>query len=200
MLVWVENGPATLKICALEAIPEPMSDEAAKVVMNALNDRDWGVMRVACEVAGKSKRPEFAMPLVQIVETGTESFLQRAAIYGAWACGARMPLWEALATSIADEDRMVDVLRELIVQTIDLLQSTGGGGNSNFTRDQRFAIRAAWRSFLQKHRTQLAAGKKVSPPDTATTAALVGANFDPQSPAVTIRFKDGNEWPPKRKK
>jgi hypothetical protein len=200
MLVWVENGPATLKICALEAIPEPMSDEAAKVVMNTLNDRDWGVMRVACEVAGKSKRPEFAMPLVQIVEIGTESFLQRAAIYGAWACGARMPLWEALATSIADEDRMVDVLRELIVQTIDLPTSTGGGGNSNFTRDQRFAIRAAWRSFLQKHRTQLAAGKKVSPPDTATTAALVGANFDPQSPAVTIRFKDGTEWPPKRKK
>ena len=200
MLGSIEKGSTTLKIYALEAVPEPLSDEAAKVVMKALADPDWGVVRVACAVAGKSKRPEFATPLVQIVDTAHELFLQNAAVYAAIACEARMPLWEALAKGITERERWTEALDHLIQGTIEFPAYSGGGGNSNFPRDQRVAIQAAWRSFLHKYRTRLGSGKKISPPDAVTSAGLTGANFDPVNPAVNLRFKDGTEWPPKRKK
>ncbi len=198
MLTWVENGPKALKIAALEALPQPLEDAAVKPVLKALEDEDLGVMRVACVVAGKSQRPEFATPLVQIIETCHESFLQRAARDAAQACGARLKLWEALASTIIDKDRMCDAVRQLVLGTIDLPPSNGSSGNSNFTREQSFAIRDAWRTFLQKHRDELAAGKKVPPPGAVAAAALTGGNFDKNSPVTRIDFKDGTCWPTRR--
>lgn len=195
MLTWVENGPTALKIAALQALPQPLEDAAVKPVLKALEDKDWGVMRVACEVAGKSQRPEFATPLVQIIETCHENFLQSAARDAAQACGARLKLWEALASTIIDQERMCDAVRQLILGTIELPPSNGSSGNSNFTREQSFAIREAWRAFLHENRDVFAAGKKVPPPDAATAAALTGANFDRNSPVTQIDFKDGNSWP-----
>lgn len=192
---WMETNNATLKVCVLEALTQPLSNEAADVVRDALDDRDWGVIRVACEVAKRSKRPEFVRPLVQIVETQHENFLQHAAHDAAVACGARTELWEALASNITYQEQMVYTLGSLIRGTIDLPPSNGTGGNSNFSRNQRFAIRDEWREFLQQHRKQLDAGEKILPPDEATAAALTGAVYSPDSPAVVIHFKDGTNWP-----
>lgn len=64
MLTWIENGPSTLRICALQAVPKPMPDTHVAAVLKALEDPDLGVARVACEVAGASQRPVFAKPLV----------------------------------------------------------------------------------------------------------------------------------------
>lgn len=200
MLTWVENGPKALKIAALQAIPQPMGNAAAQAVMHALEDADWGVVRVACEVAGRSKRREFAKPLTHIVETMHESFVQYAARDAAQACGARLVLWEALASTIPFPERLSDAVGVLVSGTIQLPPSDGSSGNSNFTREQRFAIRDAWRAFLQKHRDELAAGKKVDPPGDLTTAKLTGMNFRPGEPLIEIHFTDGTSWPPRRGK
>jgi hypothetical protein len=196
MLTWVENGPATLKVCALKAIPQPLSDRAAKAVGNALEDPDWRVQRTACEVAGRSKRPEFASKLVQMVELQHETFLQNSAHQAALNCGARLKLWEAWASVITNQDRMVTAIGTLIHGTIELKPSSGSSGSSNFTRDQRFAIRDAWRSFLQKHQKSLVAGKKIAPPVLSITSSLTGADLRPGNPAITISLKDGSVWPP----
>ncbi|MFN0078875.1 MAG: hypothetical protein ACKVY0_20635, partial [Prosthecobacter sp.] len=200
MLTWVENGPKALKIAALQAIPQPMGDAAAKAVMHALEDADWGVVSVACEVAGESKRHEFAAPLAHIVETLHENFVQYAARDAAQACGARLVLWEALASTIPFPERLSDAVGVLVSGTIQLPPSDGGSGNSNFTREQRFAIRDAWRAFLQKHRDELAAGKKIAPPGDLTTAKLTGMNFRPGEPVIEIHFKDGTHWPARQGK
>lgn len=197
MLTWVENGPPALKVCALQAIPQPLSDDAAKAVMVALDDADLRVQRVACEVAGASKGAEFARPLAQVLELEHESFLQNAAHNAAVACGGTLELWEAWASVIPDKDRMHDAVRALMLGTIQLDIGGGGSGNSNFTREQRFFIRDAWRAFLQQHRKQLAASNKVPPPDAATIATLTGANFQPDNPAAEITLKDGSRWPPR---
>lgn len=196
MLVWAENGGPTVQICALQAIPQPLSDEAAKVVRRALDDRDWSVVRVACEVAGKSKRPEFAQPLVQIVETMHESFVQSAAIHAAKSCGARLGLWEALAANIVLPERLVESVRELALSTLDLPVGSGSSGSSNFDRDQRFAIRDAWRAFLKQHAAALSDGKKIPPPSEKVADALTGMHFDERSPVVRFDLKDGTQWPP----
>ncbi len=195
MLTLVESGPPALKICALEAIPQPLGDAAVQAVLKALDDSDWGVVRVACEVAGTSNRPEFGTPLVQIVETMHEAVLNRAAINAAMACGSRLPLWEALASNVIVPERFGESVRELVQGTIDLPFEGGGGGNSNFSREQRFAIRDAWRTFLRQHAKTLAAGKKVPPPPSDVAATLTGANFQPAQPAVSLQLKDTSYWP-----
>lgn len=204
MLTWVENGPPTLKVCALQALPQPLSDAAAKAVMHALEDPDWRVQRIACEVAGEvageSKSGEFVRSLVKIIELEHESFLQGAAHRAALACGARLELWEAWTGVIPDKECTHEALRCLIFGTIQLPPSNGSGGSTNFTRKQGLAIRDAWRAFLQQHQKQLAAGEKVSLSDTVTAAKLTGAYSRPTDPPVVIYMKDGNEWPPRRKK
>ncbi len=197
MLTWIDNGPATLRICALQAIPQPMPDIYEQPVLKALDDRDWAIMRVACEVAGKSKRPVFARSLTQIVEQATEQFLEYAAKDAALACGARMELWQAFATVIPDNKRMVNAIRSLIEGTIELPSSNGSGGNRNFTRDQRFEIRNAWRAFLAANQDTLSAGQRVKLTDPETIAALTGMNFHPNQPAVELSFRDGTRWPPR---
>lgn len=196
MLTWVENGPPTLKVSALESLPLPLSDRAAKTVGNALEDPDWRVQRIACEVAGRSRRPEFARRLVHIVELQHETFLQNAAHQAAFACGARLELWEAWANVITNKDRMYEAISALVHGTIDLGPSSGGGGSSNFTREQRFVIRDAWKSFLQKHQETLAAGKKVPPPVRSVSSSLIGTDLQPDNPALRIDLKDGSVWPP----
>ncbi|HSI09255.1 MAG: hypothetical protein ACAH89_05190 [Rariglobus sp.] len=200
VVVWIENGPAALRMAALQAIPQPMPDAYEQALLRALEDRDLGVQRVACEMAGKSHRSRFARPLVQIVETAPESFLQNAAVNAARECGARYELWQALAAVIPNEKQMVYALSTLVEGTVDLPKSRGGGGNSGFTRDQRFAIRDAWRTFLARNQEALAAGKRVPLTDSETIEALVGLNFRPDSPAVEVRFPDGTAWPPRPKK
>ena len=199
ILVWVENGPVAVKICALEALPQPLSDAALPVVTRALDDRDWGVVRTACEVAGKSKRPEFVPALVQIVETMHESFLSRSAIEAAKSCGARRSLLDAIATSIVVQERMADMVAELAKMTLDLTVGNGWGGDTNFDREQRFAIRDAWRAFLQEHAADFAKGRKVRPPSAEKTAALTGMNFRPDNPVIRLQLKDGSRWPPEPK-
>jgi hypothetical protein len=200
MLTWVENGPPALKVCALQALPQPLSDAAAKAVLHALEDEDWRVQRIACEVAGASKRAEFCRPLAQIIELEHESFLHHAAHHAALACGAKLELWEAWAAVIPDKECMTEALGHLIRGTIRLPESNGSGGNTNYTREQRFSIRDAWRTFLQQHQKQLAAGEKVPPPDATIAARLTGANFQPSQPATEIHLKDGSRWPPRPKK
>jgi len=101
---------------------------------------------------------------------------------------------------IANQDRLCDAVRALMLGTIELDSGGGGSGNSNFTREQRFCIRDAWRAFLQQLRKQLAVGNKVPPPDAATTAVLTGTCFQPDSPAAVITLKDGSRWPPRPQK
>ncbi len=200
VMVWIENGPAALRMAALQAIPHPMTDACEQALLRALEDRDLGVQRVACEVAGKSKRSLFVRPLVQIVEMAPESFLQNAAVNAAHECGARYELWQALAAVIPNEKQMVYALSTLVEGTIDLPKSRSGGGNSGFTRDQRFAIRDGWRTFLARNQEALAAGKRAQITDSETIAALTGLNFRPDSPAITVNFPDGTVWPPRSKK
>lgn len=199
MLTWVENGPHALKICALQALPQPLSDAAAHAVSKALDDPDWGVVRVACEVAGKSTRPEFAPALVHIVETMHESFLSRSAIEAAKSCGARRTLLDALAASIVEQERMADMVAELAKMTLDLPMGNGWGGSTNFDREQRFAVRDAWRFFLQKHAAEFAKGHRVPPPSGKEMAVLTGLNFQPDNPVIRLQLKDGSRWPPEPK-
>lgn len=195
VLAYIDANPPTFRQNAILAIPTPIVDDKfEKALMNALEDKDWGVLRSACEVAGKSGRASFIRPLCQIVETTHETFVQSAASSSAQALGARVELWDAWCEVISDQEFMCSALRELVQGTLDL-STNGSGGNSNFTREQRFAIRDAWRAFLAKNRDRLARGERIPLNDPSVTLALTGSDFDPESPAIRMNLKDGTQWP-----
>lgn len=197
MATWLENGPATVRIAALEALPDPLPDSCEPILLRVLNDADWGVLRVACDVAAKSKRPVFARPAVQILEEADDTFLQNAAHGAALSCGARLELWEAWVGAIMNIRRSSDALRALIEGTIELPRLGGGSATGLLSRDQRFALRAAWRDFLAAHREDLVAGRRVHLTDSATIARLTGMDFKPTGPVIELSLPDGSLWPPR---
>lgn len=192
----MENGPAVLKESALRALPMT-ADFAVKPLRSALDDKDWGVVRAACEAAGRSGRKEFIPQLCQVVETIHETFVQVSAHEAAVALGARLPLWEAWTEVITDESSMVTALQHLCQGTLEIPGTDSMGGNSHSTREERFAIRDAWRAFLVKHRRLIEKGKRVPLNDPSITPALTGSGFAarPVDHAVTFQLSDGTQWP-----
>ena len=188
--------PSVFRENAVRAIPVPVPDEFVKPLLKAFDDQDWAVVMAACEVAGKSGRKIFIPGLAQIVETMHHFFVQNAAHNAAVTLGARTELWTAWCEVITDQDRMHDAVNHLVIGTIDLPPSDGYGGNSNFTREQRFAIRDGWRAFLAKHRDLLAKGGRIPMDDPSITPLLTGANFNPDQPVLEIHLKDRTSWPP----
>jgi hypothetical protein len=196
VLAFIDANPPTFRQNAILAIPTPIVDDKfEKALMKALEDKDWGVLRSACEVAGKSGRASFIRPLCQIVETTHETFVQDAASSSALALGARVELWDAWCEVITDQDFMCTALGQLARGTLDL-SPNGSSGNSYFTRAQRFAIRDAWRAFLAKNRDRLARGERVPLDDPSVTLSLTGSDIDPGNPAIRMNLKDGGHWPP----
>ncbi|MFN0126487.1 MAG: HEAT repeat domain-containing protein [Verrucomicrobiales bacterium] len=193
---WVENGPAVLKENALRALPMT-ADYAVKPLRSALDDQDWGVVRAACEAAGRSERKEFIPQLCQVVESIHETFVQAAAHEAAVALGAKLPLWEAWTEVVTDQSCMVRALQHLCIGTLEIPGDGSMGGNSHSTREERFAIRDAWRAFLMKHRERLDEGKRVPLNDPFITPALTGSGFAsrPAGHAVTFSLSDGTQWP-----
>ena len=195
LLAFSDANPPTFRQNAILAIPTPVSDEFAPALMKALEDKDWGVLRTACEMAGKSGRASFIRPLCQIVETTHETFVQSAASSSAFALGARVELWNAWCEVITDQEFMSEAIRQLALGTLDIT-SGSSGGNSNFTREERFAIRDAWRDFIRKNSERLARGERVPTDDPTVSPALTGCDINPQDPAVRFHLPGDKHWPP----
>ncbi len=195
VLAFADANPPTFRQNAILAMPTPLPAEFEPALMNALEDKDWGVLRSACEVAGRSGRATFIHPLCQIVETTHETFVQSAASSAAQTLGARVELWEAWCEVITDQDFMYSALSQLALGTLDI-SSGSYGGNSNFTREQRFAIRDAWREFIRKNHALLARGERLPTSDPSVTPSLTGSNFNAGDPAVRFTLSNGKTWPP----
>lgn len=192
---FIDANPPAFRENAIRAIPTPITDEWEKPLMIALEDRDWGVVRIACEVAGKSGRKSFIRPLAQVVEGIHESFVQGAAHDAAVKLGGGIELWEAWCEVIPDQERVSVALQRLFVGTIALPTSGVMSGTGNFSRDQRFRIRQTWREFLTKHRALLAGGGQV-PESDPTVLPLIGAmDLGSGGFVVSLGLKDGTYWP-----
>ena len=195
---FMTQNPASLREAALRAIPLPMDTNWFKYVDGRLEDEDLGVMKTACEVAGESGQKHFIAPLVQIVESCQHEWVLRAASDAAWKLGARTQLWEAWARRITDQKLMCDALT-VLMRVVDRKRQSGGG-NSNLSRDERFALRDAWLKFLAKHHDRLESGKLFAIDDPALTTDLAGRQaVERDAPAISINLDNGGRWPPRKK-
>ncbi len=157
---------------ALASIPTPLPDNCIKFVERGLASQDAGVCRTACEIAEKSGHKEFLKPLLQIVQTENEEWLLRAAGSAGLQLGGGYDFLEAWSDRLVDEN-LYDIALDNLSTALDGL-SGGTSGRTDLTREERLALKAAWKKFLSAHETELRQGKKFKYTDPAVSPALFG--------------------------
>jgi len=190
----ISRSSPTLRENAVRALPLPITAEWRPYLVKALDDEDKGVVRIACEMTGKSGDPTLIRPLTQIVEVERHPWALSAASAAAWELGARMELWEAWAQRLIERETVFAAFRSLkhVIAEVDSGQITGAGGNSNLTRKELFELRARWQAFLRENRAALVAGKRFSYRDPAILPLMVRA--DGQG-IFNLSLPDGTMWP-----
>lgn len=191
---FISQNPATLRENAVRALPLPITQEWRPYLLKALEDEDKGVIRVACEVAGKSGDSGFIKPLAQIVEVEQHAWVLRAASNAAWTLGARIEIWEAWTERLIDRETVADAFEALkyVIQEVDSQEIKGSGSNMNLTRQDLFELRARWRNFLRSHRDALISGKRFSYRDPVVKPLMVSANGER---IFNLSLPDGRMWP-----
>lgn len=172
--VFGENCRYPVRVAALNSIPSPVPPECLPFVMSRLADKDLGVVRAACTVAGRSGNKAFIKPLLEIVATEHHQWLLREASDAAGSLGSRFELLEAWADRLADEQ-----ISNLALENLNSILDRRSGSwldqsSLGKSRGERLALRRAWKAFLARHAEDLRAGKKFSPNDPELSPALVG--------------------------
>ena len=171
---------------AVRSIPEPMPGDCFAYVKGRLADRDLGVCRAACEVAGKSGNREFIKPLLEIIATENHEWLLRSATSAARELGAGFDLFDSCADRLSDEHLYGIALDSL--QTVIEGLSNSHTGRTDLTRAERLELRKQWKAFLARHADEIRAGKRFKVGDATVTPALFGR-------ARAWQLADGTVWP-----
>jgi hypothetical protein len=179
-------GRFPMQIAALNSIPQPLPNECVDLVKARLSDRDLGVCRAACTIAGRSGNKMFVKPLLEIIATEHHEWLLREATEAANKLGVRYELLDVWAERLAEEELYGLALDSL--QTVIEALPGSSSGRTDLTRDERIELRTRWRDFLTKHASELRNGKKFKIGDPAITPALFGR-------ARTWQLPDGKFWP-----
>lgn len=184
---WRTSGPAETRIAALRSIPQPMPEVGLKAIRAALDDRDLGVIQVACGLAGSSGDRRFLQPLTEIIAAESHPQVLREASQAAMKLGAHFELLK-IWTSRMGEAALLEPALEAWETRFDP-QPRNFGGRTDLSRAERLAIRAAWERFLSRHGRKLSAGKKFQLGGPELTPDLFGR-------ARLYRLPGGREWPP----
>jgi len=172
---------------ALRSIPQPIPEKYIPAVMKGLTDRDCGVARAACEVAGKSGDPRFVKPLLEIIATGSHEWLLREASSAAYALNSRYEMYAAWVARMADHGMLslsFDGLQEVVAD-----HPKGWSGQTELPQSELLALQHAWQNFLAKHEQELRDGRQFQVGGPELTPELYGQ-------ARRFTLPDGKEWPP----
>jgi hypothetical protein len=175
-----------MREAAVLALPAELDERWLSKLSQALRDEDYGVVRSACRVTGKSGHREFAESLVNIVAAENNRALVLAASEAAESLGAGGPLLAAWADRLSDSSLWSDALDFLQQRTV--AWDHGWGGRTDLTREERLELRGHWRTFLEQHGATIAAGKRYAIGDPAITPGMFGR-------ARQFTLPNGAKWP-----
>ena len=175
----------------LRALPEVVPAACASLVLAALADEDLGVVRAACEGAGRSNDRAFVKPLLRIVATQRQVWLLRAAGDALLALNAGQ---EALGRWVAllPDKTLYPVALDYLEIVIDGLPG-GHSGRTDLSPPERETLHEAWQSFLAKHAERIRQGKRFKIGDPALVPELFGR-------ARSWDLPGGVVWPPGSRK
>ncbi len=184
--VFGENCHYPAREAALRSIPEPVPQGLFTFVRGRLEDPDLGVVRAACEVAGRTKDPSFLKPLLEIIATENHEWVLREATEAARRLGAGVDLLLVWADRLGDE-HLVGLALDALEKVIDGLPG-GSSGRTDLSRSERLALRNEWQQFLKLHLNELRRGKRFKIGDPALSPKLFGR-------ARCWQLVNGSYWP-----
>jgi hypothetical protein len=144
---FMSQRPALLREVGLRALPSPPDGRWEKVLLKALDDRDRGVMRAACEVAGASGNPRFVEALANIVRGEQHEWVVGSASEALLKLGARAAAADAWIERLADAKLYPAALR-FLAKTLEHPATSSSSGRTDASREARFALREKWRRFF----------------------------------------------------
>jgi HEAT repeat protein len=184
------QNPPMLREAAVRALPQPLTGKWEKLLLEALDDRDRGVMRQACLAAGESGNPVFVAPLANIVRTERQRWVVSAASEALRKLGAHWAATDAWMERLADEELWYEAMT-FLVGKLEHPKNGGSSGNRP-SREGRVAMRQEWQQFFsdKERRAWVQSGKPV--PVTAEEAnVLLGGAF-------SISLGGDKSWPARK--
>lgn len=183
------QNPPMLREAAVRALPRPPTGKWEKLLMEALNDADRGVMRTACSVAGESKNQSFVEPLANIVRTEHHEWVVREASEALKRLGAHLAATDAWIERLADEKMYSDGLG-FLAEKLEHPKSNGSTGRTDLARESRIAMRAKWQQFFAdpERRALVQAGKPVPVSESQARDLFSGV--------FSYYIQAGKSWPP----
>lgn len=182
------QNPPMLREAAVRALPKPPAGKWEKLLLDALNDADRGVMRTACTVAGESKDQIFAEPLGNIVRTERHEWVVREASLALTRLGAHWVATEAWMERLGDEKLQSEGLG-FLAEKLEHPKSNGSSGRE-LGREARMAMRARWQRFFSdpERHALVQAGKPVPVSESQARELFSGA--------FSYWTEGGKIWPP----
>ena len=184
--VFGDNCRYPVREAAVRSIPQPVPAECYAFIKARLADKDLGVCRAACELAGKSGNRDFRKPLLEIIATENHEWLLREASNAMFALGGGYDLLTTWADRLGDE-HLYDLALDALQTVLEGLPG-GSSGRTDLTRPERLELRRQWQEFLAAHADELRQGKKFKVGDPAITPALFGR-------ARSWQLPGGKFWP-----
>lgn len=183
------QNPPMLREAAVRALPKPPTGKWEKLLLEALDDRDRGVMREACAVAGDSTNAVFIVPLANIVRIERHVWVVREASQALTKLGAHWAATDAWIERIADEELWHDAMA-FLVEKLAHPKSRGGTSGNRPSREERVALRHKWqRFFSDKERQALVQSGQPVPVAEDEARDLLGGSF-------RIWLEGDKTWPP----
>jgi hypothetical protein len=182
------QNPPMLREAAVRALPKPVTGKWEKLLQEALNDRDRGVMRQACMAAGESKNAVFTEPLANIVRTERNEWVVRSASEALTKIGAHWAATDAWIERLVDEKLYYPGL-EFLVGKLEHPKSFGYGGRTDLSREGRVAMREKWQRFFSdtERRARVQSGQAVVVTEEQARGLFSGVYY--------LTVEGGGNWP-----
>ena len=184
------QNPPMLREAAIRALPKPPTGKWEKLLLEALDDRDRGVMRQACITAGESQNPVFTVPLANIVRTERQKWVVSAASEALTKLGRHWAATDAWVERLTDEN----LWHEAMMFLVDKLEhpKSSGASSSRPSREGRVALRQKWQQFFSDGARQALVQSGQTVPVTEDEARdLLGGAF-------SVNLGGNRSWPAKK--
>ncbi len=169
---------------ALDHVPaNHLTPSISQLVVTNLGSVDGDVVVAAAKLAEREHAVALASNVVAAMKSQTGMRLNIVS-YAAHQLGARYTRAKALVARLSTPAAFDEALGELV----DLLDYQGRSSNGVPTDAQRAVVVAKWKPFVEAHRADIEADKKVALDDPSVSPALV-------PPTWKLGRGNGVEWP-----
>ena len=167
----LEKSPRFVQNLAILRLPATVTDSVTASIGKVLETSDAELLSNACRVVQRSSLETLRDWAMNAFRTTNDEDSFRSCGYAVLQLGPRMEYYDVLLTRLSGGER---IAAAALTSLLNVFAGTNGGGSTTTIPPSEARVLArSWRSFIDKHREDLDAGRKLSLDDPDATAELV---------------------------